>query len=370
MPEAKLLLDIINKRQPLQFVKINYEKLIELANFHNLTALIFYKLQEHAKELPQNIYLSLKSCYLNNISINLKLWQEFLKINEAFKENNIPLLPLKGIDILARFYPSFDLRNMVDIDILIKKEHFAEIEKALSSLGYQKNLLGLKEEYWRKHQCHIAFYKDYTVVEAHWGLDFKRGNRVILPRLWERAKEKQAGNHKITILSPEDAIFSFALHLRRFGNILSLKQAFDVAKTIKESPGFDWDYVLKECKTSKIKATLYFILMQVCLFTETNIPPEIFKKLNLPCWQKMLIKKLILQNTFQIPPSLKNNYLKAHFLLYDNLCEPILYLINIPYEQFCKFYTLKPYTLKSNLLYGLRLFYIPVSRFYCNWWAR
>lgn len=360
-PESKLLLNILNNRKPFQFAGIDLDKLIALVRLHNLEPLVFFSLKDYAGYIPEHIYSYLRAQYIGNISKNLRFWNEFLKINEAFRENNLSILPLKGIDTLARFYPYFDLRSMCDIDILVKEEGFPHVETILSDLGYRKTLYGLREEYWRKKQYHIAFYKDKTLVEVHWGLDFKRSNRIILPRLWERTQEIELRSHKISIFSPEDALFSFALHWHHFGNILYLKQVFDVARIIKETPAFDWDYILKEVERSKMKAVIYFILMQAYLFCEAEISEDIFKKLNIPRWQKTLIKKFVLKYTFETRFSIKKLYLKAHFLLYDNILEPTLYLINIPYEQFCKFYNLKPYTTISNLLYNLRLFYMPIS---------
>jgi hypothetical protein len=357
MLESKLLLDILNNRKPLQISGIDLDKLIALSRQYNLEPIVFYRLKD-AEHLPEHIYAYLRARYIGNISRNLRFWNEFLKIHNAFRENNLPVLPLKGIDTLARFYPYFDLRSMCDIDILIKEEQFPQAEKVLSCLGYQKTLYGLRQDYWRKQQCHIAFRKNKIVVEAHWGLDFKRGKRVILPHLWERAKEVVAGKHKISIFSPEDAVFSFALHWRHFGNILSLKQVLDVAHIIKDSPGFDWDYVLKESIRGRMNAAVYFILMQACLFCEAKTPKEIFEKLNIPSWQEILIKKFLLKYTFETRLSIKKLYLRAHFLLYDNILEPTLYLINIPYEQFCKFYNLKPYTKKTDLAYRLRFLYM------------
>lgn len=360
-PESQLLLAILNQHPPFQFENIATDKFIELVKLHNLTPFVFYRLKDYSSLIPPDIYSYLRSGYLANVSRNLGFWDEFLKINDAFKQNNISILPLKGMDMLARFCPAFDLRTMSDIDILIKEDQFVKAEKVLSDLGYQKRLYGLKEKYWRERQCHVAFHRNHTMVEAHWGLDFKRANRIILQQLWKRVKQVQLGNDKLNIFSPEDALFSLALHLRRFGNILSLKQVLDAAKIIKESSEFDWDYVLEESKRGAMKATTYFILMQISLFTKVNISIEIFKKLGISRWHKILIKNFLLKHTFKVPPSLKEDYLKAHFLLYDNPCEPFLYLINIPYEQFCKFYDLKPYANKTDFLYRIRLLYIPIS---------
>lgn len=361
LPEASLLLKTAADNPPFEFEGINSAKFIKLVEVYNIAPLLFYKLKDHKARVPPDIYTHLKSRYLRNILINKVFWNDFLRISDIFRQNNVALLPLKGVDTLIRFYPYFDLRAMVDIDILIKEGQFAQAEKILSELNYSKKLYGLKEEYWRKHQCHITFYKEGVTVEVHWGLDFKRGKRTILPRLWERIQAIEFKDHKVDIFSPEDALFSFALHLRRFGNMLFLKQVFDVAKIIKESSGFDWDYVLRESKIGKMEATVYFILMQVSLFTKTEVPEEIFNQLNISTWQKTLIRKFILKYTFQTEISMKNAYLKAHFLLYDSLYEPIIYIVNIPYEQFCKFYFLKPYTKKADLLYNLRFIYMPIS---------
>lgn len=363
IPEIRILLDFINDRKPCSLDAIDFRKLSALSQLHGITPLVFSKLKNYNLNIPRDVYLSLKSCYLYNLEKNLKFWHEFLRINALFKESNIAVLPLKGIDILTRFYSTFTLRTMVDIDLLIKEEQFAQAQEVLSNLGYQKKLRGFKEEYWRKSHYQVAFYKNKLVVELHWRMEFKRNNAAILPYLWKRTNEVMIENNKVTILSPEDALFSLALNLRHFGNIYSLRQILDATKIIKASARFDWDYVLKEARQGMVQATLYFILLQLNLFTDIKIPVDIMKKLKVPFWQKALIKKSLLRHTFQIRISVKKSYLGAYFLLYDNIWKTILYLINVPYEQFCQFYNLTPYTRQTNLLYNLRFIYMPISFF-------
>ena len=361
IPEANLLLEIINQSPQFNLHNVDFDKFICLVRIHDIIPFVFHGLQGSRKQIPEEAYVSLKSAYLANVLRNLRFWKEFLQINDAFRKNNIAMLPLKGMDILARFYPNFDFRSIGDIDIVVKEEQFTQVEKILSDLHYTKRLDGLKESYWRNKQCHISFSKVGIVVDAHWRLDFKRGHRAILPKLWERTRQLELEHQRIDIFSPEDALFSFALHLRRFGNILKLKQVLDVAKIIKDYSEFNWDYVLRESNQGRMKATLYFILMQVQLFTKTKIPSEVLRKLGIPSWQKIRIRDFLLKRTFQIDLAFKKDYLKAHFLLYDNICEPALYIINIPYEQFCKFYGLTPYTKKTDFIYNLRFLYIARS---------
>jgi hypothetical protein len=361
-PGAKALLDIANQRDPFFSRGINTEQLWEFAVLHEMTPLVFNALKNDKDRVPQRLYDVLKSDYLNSCFRNTRFWNEFLNINGELGGKNISIVPIKGVDMLARFYPASDLRTMADIDILVAERDFVRTQDALLGMGYQKKLDCLKEEYWRKKQCHVAFTKGDFMVEVHWGLDFKRGKTTLLPALWKRVKEVARDNHRIKILSAEDALFAFALHLRRFGNILSLKRVFDAARIINESPEFDWNYLLEESRAGKSRATLYFLLTQVRLFAPARIPEDFCGKLDLARWQKRMIENFIGAHTFQTHLSLKNDYLKAHFLLYDSLREPVCYLLKIPYEQFCKFYALKPYVPKTDLYYRLRLLYMPLKQ--------
>ena len=363
--EVRFLLNLIYNRKPdNQFSNLDISKLVRLIELHKILPFIFLKFKKYGVVVPPETASYLKNQYLFSLKRNLCFWREFLNIVDIFYQRKIAMVPIKGIDILVRFYPSFDIRDMCDIDILVKEEELTLVEGALKELGYQKKLYGLKEEYWRKKQCHIAFWKESISVEVHWGLDFKR-KVTILPNLWERTKEILIQNYKIRVLSEEDALFSLALHLRHFGNILALKRVLDAANIINQAPNFNWNYVLEESKKGRMQAAIYFILMQVKLFTKTDIPEYILNSLIIPRWQKKFIKEFILKNSFHITPSLKKNYLIAHLLLYDCIVEPIWYLINIPYEQFCKFYNLQPYTNKANVLYNIWFLYMPIKLIFC-----
>lgn len=361
MPESQLLLGIINDPPPFMFKNVDIRLFLELLKRQDVEPFVFYRISSHVPEIEKEAYETLKLKYFTNLCSNKIFWGEFLKISEAFKQNKIPLLPLKGIDVLARFYPCSDQRRLQDIDVLVNEGDLERAEHIFSSLGYQKTLEGLRQEYWQEHQCHIPFSKDSIKVDVHFGLDFKRKRRVLLPRLWDRTIAVTAGNAKVLLFSPEDALFSFALHWRRFGNVFSLKQVMDVARIIRESPEFDWSYILKECERGRMKATTYFILMQAHLFCGTKIPREVLEKLNIPFWQKALIKRSLLKHTFETDSPFKMLYLKVHFLLYDNILDAVLYLIHIPYEQFCKFYKLKPYTREADLRYRWRIPYMAFS---------
>ncbi|MFC1623905.1 nucleotidyltransferase family protein [Candidatus Omnitrophota bacterium] len=376
-PERALVLFVVeqmvhNKRtkevEDLCFKDIDWSRFKEIITYHDLTPFAYSLLKDFDSSLPQDLMEFLKNNYYCALVRCQSLWQEFLRISGAFKESNITLLPIKGMALLHDLYMDKPIRPMTDIDILVKEDDIKKAEAIFSDIGYRKELYDLREEYWRENQCHIAFYKKekegLPFVELHWGIDFKRENRTILPELWGRTRCIDVDGKRIDLLSPEDTLFSLALHNRRFGRTLCLKNAYDVMLLLnKYSNNFDWDYCLDMNRKYRLCASLFFILYQAKFLLETNIPGNIMKKLNVPNWKKRMIRYFIEKNTFSLDLTKKGKdlYLKNHFLLYDSFWEPIKYILDIPREQFAKFYGLEAYNKKTDFLYKMRLMYMPLK---------
>jgi len=377
-PEAKLIYIIIKRivGEPINDAKIllnsvDWEKVKNLFIYHELTPFAYLALRDFKTFLPQNIKEFLKNNYYCALIRCQHLWQEFLRVFDAFQQSGITLLPIKGIALLKDLYTQKTLRPMTDIDILIREEDLQNAELIFNDLGYRKELYGLKEEYWRKNQCHITFYrkegKKLPFVELHWNLDFKRGSRTILPELWGRIRKVNVDGRIIKLLSPEDTLFSLVLHQRRFGKIFCLKYSLDSALLLKKYASiFNWDYVLREARQGKMCSSLFFIFLEMNFLDSEYIPLDILNQLRIPAWERGLISRFVERNMFSdnMNFKLKNLYLKSHFLLYDSIWESIKYILNVPLEQFAKFYALRPYDKKTEFFYHSRLLYIPFKKIF------
>lgn len=346
--------------------KINWQRFTELISHHELIPFTYQVIKDFTFLPHSDLRKFLEYGYYRNLTNSIYLWQEFLRIFEAFEHEGVGLLPIKGVSFLEDIYSKNYFRSMADIDILVKEANLKNAEKIFNNLGYIKDLGGLKEEYWRKKQIHITFRLQRPgqflfLVDMHWALDFKRKNIQILPKLWDRIRETRVEGRKIKLLSPEDALFSLALHKRRFGKALCLKYGIDIVLLLRKyASKFDWDYVLKEAKQGKICSSLFFVLSEAGMLYDKCIPSSILKKIRIPTWKKKLIENYIEKNVFSDSTrlKLKNLYLKSHFLLYDNFREPIGYILNIPQEQFAKFYGLKAYDKKTRFFFKIRFPYI------------
>jgi len=346
---------------------VNWEWFKGVIIYHEIIPFAYLSLKDSNLSVPEDLMQLLRNNYYYALRRCQECRQEFLRILKEFENCRISILPIKGMQFLYDIYARLPARPMVDIDLLVKEDDILKAEELFSNLGYKKELYGLKEEYWRKDYCHLIFLRKEGrktfIAELHWGLDFKRKNRMVLDELWKRTREIDADGKRIKLLSAEDAFFSLALHNRRFGKPLNIKYAVDLILLLnKHSCQFDWDYILSQCRKYNLSAPVFFSLYQAEFLRSLNIPEYVRKELKIPRWKKRLIQRFIEKNTFPLKtktlPQIKSLYLKSHFLLYDSLREPVSYVLNIPKEQFAKYYRLRPYTKKTAFLYRNRLFYM------------
>lgn len=353
-------------QRPIDWVRFN-----NIISYHELSPSAYILLKRFPALLPREEFWFLKQQFYSNILRLSLLEQELVRILRDFNEHGIIALPLKGSHFLldAGIYADKAyLRPMSDIDILVKKSDYHKAQVILESRGYLKEPWGRKEEYWRNKNYHLAFSKknrdriSYT-VEVHWDLDYPRDSRFFsLPRLWEKVIKTQRQGGYFFLSSPEDTLLSLALHQRRFGKMLLLKSACDVALLLlRHADTLDWDYLLREAREARMRTVLYFVLLQAETLFNIQMPNSALRAMGVSGHKKRLIRNFILKDTFGCGLDLNAPHLKAHFLLYDSFREPVISVLNVPQEQFAKFYRLPPYGLKTVILYRLRWFYFVKS---------
>jgi len=366
---VKASLGISKEEKPIEALlsshAVDWPRFKGFLAYHETAPCVYAGLKEHARLIPVEVTRFLKTNYTYNTYRNAHLLREFLLLNEGFKREGVLMTPVKGMSFLNDIYGDLSLRPMTDIDILVEKKDVRKAEIILERLGYRKELLGLKEEYWRERQYHVTFFKDKhaafpVMLELHWALDYERSNEISLP-IWSRLREKESEGQRVYLLSPEDTLFCLALHNRRFGKALCLKNVIDLALLLKKYKTFDWDYVLRQARQNSMVTTVYFILTQAETFLDFAAPRSFITVLGVPAWKKKAIRTFINKNTFsaRLEKDFKGVFLQSHFLLYDRLLEPAGYILKIPCEQFAKFYGLEPYDRKTRLFYNWRLCYMP-----------
>ena len=118
---------------PEVFPDVNWQQLYELAAFHSITCLIASAADKI--DMPTNIRD--KIVQDQTFAIYREANQELMvsKLLDDFETAGIDHMPLKGF-ILKHMYPSIEMRNMCDVDILIHQEEIDKIAPIMERNGF------------------------------------------------------------------------------------------------------------------------------------------------------------------------------------------------------------------------------------------
>ncbi len=133
-------------------------KIMKESKAQAVSLMCFDATEKNKQCIPQEIsckwFNSTAKSLIKN-SFVLKSQEQLIKI---LNQNNLSYIILKGY-ASASYYPDFEKREFGDVDFLILPSQQEEVEKALVSEGYSKEL--------DNHDCHKVFRKNFAHLEMH-----------------------------------------------------------------------------------------------------------------------------------------------------------------------------------------------------------
>jgi hypothetical protein len=195
---------------------------------------------------------------------------EMLKrILEICRETGIKVMPMKGVVLSEKFYPSRNLREMVDIDLLVPAiDKDEEVNKRL-----KKTIFELQGEFGSMYTS-IQLHNTWRIHMGFWKSAYET------ERIWKRSIETEIMNVKVPIMSPEDSFLMNCYHSLGHArlNLRDLCDAFVILKN--ERYRLDWDYILRTAMRTWISVPLYNTLKILKdILDADEIPEYIFTEL-------------------------------------------------------------------------------------------
>ncbi len=290
--ENMLLLTCVRGERPDEIVykmrsPLNWEEILASSFWQGIASIAYYHMQNIQARIPvpENILDQLKGAYYATTAKNTYLYKELSAILDAFHENSIDLIVLKGMALAKTVYSDIGLRQIGDIDLLVKREYLSHAEQIMSDLGYivdeKRPLEWIRENF--HHICFIHPGKNIK-VEIHWHITYKSHpvsnftfDSDFIRRCWERALTIEIFDKKVQVLSPEDLLIHLSLHFikhrflspewgykRCFISKGSLIQLYDIALVLKYYRGnINWERVHHEIREYKSDHMLYAALFLV-----------------------------------------------------------------------------------------------------------
>jgi hypothetical protein len=217
-----------------------WQALLGLARMHRVTSTLYYILKTRGLEqaVPPPQWAALHKSFLLNGARSLVYRSEIARVAGELHVRGIPLLLLKGACMAGSVYPDPAMREMGDLDFLVREEHLAGAAGVLEALGYTTRYPYQPGELV-SYRHHLPVYSSPNGVhiELHWTIISLFENEPVSPGpLWERAVPTSLDGAAVFELCPEDLLLhvcghasyhhTFELGLRSLYDVLAILQRF------------------------------------------------------------------------------------------------------------------------------------------------
>ena len=148
----------LNGESAKDFSGGDFGELFRIARDHNMTNMLYYALRDNCS-VPDEISQELQKYH--DLMVYKCAYQKAAEqeMERLFNENEIRYMLLKGCTV-RDLYPSEDMREMADIDILVSKQDLEKIRKFMIASGY---------EFKGDRDHHDVYIKnEFVSVEVHY----------------------------------------------------------------------------------------------------------------------------------------------------------------------------------------------------------
>lgn len=228
---------------------------------------------------------------LNN-SCQIKLYRSLNQLNEthkvatAFARQKIPIISYKGLTFTKQFYKRVDLRDSVDVDFAISKQHLSKIGEIMTGLGYRE--AKGKNDYQNVKKTR-GYYIDYSWllynennqpvcnVEFHWRAT---ATALYVPLVFDDIFEKQAivsiQNKAIRTFQPVYQALLIIIHHGIVDGWGKLRHLIDLTQIDKTLEANQWEALTHLTKKYKV----YKAFMVGCYICEDLLSYGFMNKTN------------------------------------------------------------------------------------------
>ncbi len=199
----------------------DWDQLVRRARAHCVVPLVYRRLRSAPDgTAPPDVLRSLHGRARRIALRNVRLFAELRAVVTSFRQANIPLMVLKGAVLAPEVYGDVSLREMSDLDLLVRRSDLASGLRHLLATGFRplealpRNALAdtVSDRLTRRH--HVPrLVKQGVVVELHWTLlTPARVPPAPLDALWDRANPVAIAGAEALAPSLEDLLLHTCAH--------------------------------------------------------------------------------------------------------------------------------------------------------------
>ncbi len=263
---------------------VNDWKYFTFNAIRNSIAPLAYKnlsLVQHNNEVPLKTLAKFKQTYLVSLSRNAVLYEQFKNAVNAFSLQGISFIALKGIFLAESIYKDIGLRQMSDVDLLVKNADAIPCRDILMGMGYS-TLERVKTSFIRRQHDvkHLPpMMLNGVSIEIHQKVlpdDFDY--QVSIENYWKHAIPATIYGVKTLVLSPNDLLQHLCIHFdQHFRNgMIQLYSFCDIAEVLKKYQNeIDWTSFEESCDKCNCSKNVFSLLCLADKYFNAPLPEKI-----------------------------------------------------------------------------------------------
>lgn len=287
-PEAELLLccartcvgsETAERIRALLQQKVDWTYLYRLAVLYGMMPFLYWHLNSTCPEaIPKASLDYLRDYFRANAAHNLYLTAELCTLLKLLDANGIPAIPFRGPALAASVYGDLTLRQISDLDILVRKRDVTKARDLLDSRGYRP----LFSRTRAKEAGFLEIHSKYHFLHSRGRVVMQPHLRILSLRpdtepLWERLEPLSLGGDEVLTLSPEDSLLILCVN-----GVKHLWERHpwicDVAILAGLHKRMDWGRVLEQARALGSGRILFLALNLAGDLLGAELPGEVLQR--------------------------------------------------------------------------------------------
>jgi len=257
-----------------------WSTLVELAIDQRVAAPLINTIGDSVSALPEPARTRLQQAALVSGRRSLMAFRDRDVITRVLAHAGVPVIVLKGGDLMDRVYPRISAREMVDLDLLVPAVSMDRAAGILQEQGYTFLTPYLPANEPSTQHLPRLMRHDSVPIELHVGLTPPASPiRINLAGIWERSRPAP-GAATYRVMAAEDLLLYLCvhaayLHAAEFG----LRPLCDVEAVVRSLPSLDWAVVVTRAREWRCTRGTYLTLQLAVACLAAAVPASVLTEL-------------------------------------------------------------------------------------------
>lgn len=236
-------------------------------------------------ELPPEVQHRLRRAYLANAHRNLIILRALEAVLADLDRAGVPVIVLKGTALAATVYRNFAVRPLMDVDVLMRREHLDAALAVAARHGFHPERPETRAGSTAAYENELALIRREPMpiaLEIHWSLfdsPFYQ-ERLDLDFCWRNTQPLDLGGTTTRMLAPMAQLLHLCGHLVLHHGGEDLLWEEDIAELVRlEGASIDWNDLCDHARELDLVIPVRDLLLALAADGATGIPPAALERL-------------------------------------------------------------------------------------------